>query len=130
MAAFGEASHQKVSFCCKTYLTCISAKPHWRNTGKPTTLYIPYSGREGPKDKREFVMTIFIGTKQYSNTDMTNRINADIKFLNAKILYVRGQRNPNPEILNVYETMLESRYSVLEWISNCESPEHAVAANH
>ena len=47
---------------------------------------------------------------------MVNKVRKDIEFINTKILYVEGQKNPNAKILNTYKAMLESRYSVLEWL--------------
>ena len=49
---------------------------------------------------------------------MVNKVRKDIEFINTKILYVEGQRNPNDKILKTYKAMLESRYSVLEWLEN------------
>ena len=49
---------------------------------------------------------------------MVNKVRKDIEFINTKILYVEGQRNPNDKILKTYKAMLESRYSVLEWLES------------
>lgn len=61
--------------------------------------------------------------KTGSTDTMVEKVRKDIAFLNAKILYVEGQRKPNNEVLRTYKAMLESRYSVLEWLESS----HAVA---
>lgn len=60
--------------------------------------------------------SLLIGNNRVSTDAMVDKVRKDIAFLNAKILYVEGQRNPNGEVLKTYKAMLESRYSVLEWL--------------
>lgn len=62
--------------------------------------------------------SLFIGDNKVSANSMVDKVRKDISFLNAKILYVEGQRNPNPEVLKTYKAMLESRYSVLQWLES------------
>ena len=60
--------------------------------------------------------TIHIGEVRVDCHLMAEKIQNDIDFINAKIIYIKGQRSPNIKILATYQAMLESRYSVLEWI--------------
>ncbi len=61
--------------------------------------------------------SIYIGENRAEPHLMIEKIQTDIDFLNAKIIYIKGQREPNRQVLNTYQAMLESRYSVLEWIA-------------
>jgi|TARA_B110000116_G_scaffold91917_1_gene80112 hypothetical protein len=61
---------------------------------------------------------LIIGNNNAHSNVIVNKVRKDIEFLNTKILYVEGQRKPNDKILNTYKAMLESRYSVLEWLEN------------
>ncbi len=67
--------------------------------------------------------SLVIGDNKVSTDAMVEKVRKDIAFLNAKILYVEGQRKPNNEVLKTYKAMLESRYSVLEWLesSHCQA---------
>lgn len=64
---------------------------------------------------------LIIGNNKVSTDTMVEKVRKDIAFLNAKILYVEGQRKPNTEVLKTYKAMLESRYSVLEWLETSHS---------
>tara|TARA_B100000809_G_scaffold181573_1_gene179360 strand:- start:1392 stop:1682 length:291 start_codon:yes stop_codon:yes gene_type:complete len=61
--------------------------------------------------------SIYIGKDRTDPRLMAEKIQNDIDFLNAKIIHIKGQRAPNIEVLQTYQAMLESRYSVLEWIT-------------
>lgn len=65
--------------------------------------------------------SLVIGDNKVSTDAMVEKVRKDIAFLNAKILYVEGQRKPNNEVLKTYKAMLESRYSVLEWLESSHS---------
>jgi hypothetical protein len=65
--------------------------------------------------------SLVIGDNKVSTDAMVEKVRKDIAFLNAKILYVEGQRKPNSEVLKTYKAMLESRYSVLEWLESSHS---------
>lgn len=65
--------------------------------------------------------SLVIGDNKVSTDAMVEKVRKDIAFLNAKILYVEGQRKPNNEVLKTYKAMLESRYSVLEWLESSQS---------
>ena len=60
---------------------------------------------------------LYIGNKKVNAGTVSDKIRQDIDFLNAKIIYINGQRNFNTDVLQVYQTMLESRYAVLDWLN-------------
>ena len=62
--------------------------------------------------------TMYIGNDRIDVNAMAKNIQEDIDFLNAKILYISGQRDPNLDVLRTYKALLESRESVLEWITS------------
>lgn len=74
--------------------------------------------------------SIYIGTDKIDTDIMTKGIKNDIDFLSAKILYVKGQSFPNIEVLQTYQAMLDSRYSVLEWITSTQqkAPDERITA--
>ena len=61
--------------------------------------------------------SIYIGDERADTRLMAEKIQNDIDFINAKIIYIKGQRAPNTQVLKTYQAMLDSRYSVLEWIA-------------
>ncbi len=60
--------------------------------------------------------SLVIGKERIRIDAMENKIRRDIAFLNNKINHIQRQRIPNAEVADMYKTMLESRYSVLNWL--------------
>ena len=63
--------------------------------------------------------------------DMTTKVMEDIHFLRDRIAHIKRSRmsTPNPVILQTYQSMLESRESVLAWLNeNNISSEHSQAS--
>tara|TARA_B100000809_G_scaffold245334_1_gene272184 strand:+ start:881 stop:1138 length:258 start_codon:yes stop_codon:yes gene_type:complete len=60
--------------------------------------------------------SLIIGNNNVHEHVMVDKVRKDIEFINTKIIYVESQRNPNDKIIKTYKAMLESRYSVLEWL--------------
>ena len=48
--------------------------------------------------------------------DIAKKVLEDINFLKDRISRIKRTNNINPGVLNTYESMLESRQSVLKWL--------------
>ncbi len=68
-------------------------------------------------------MTILnIGDQAYNSDDVAAKVNSDIQFLEARILLLERQLNPNPVVLQTYKDMLEGRRAVLDWLVHEQKP--------
>ena len=59
---------------------------------------------------------IMIGDELVDRTLISKRLNQDIAFLTDRIERLNRQRSPNPKVIKVYQDMLDTRHSVLNWI--------------
>lgn len=60
---------------------------------------------------------VVIGTESVRGDAIANKVSQDIAFLTDRLSRLESQANPNPQVLKVYRDMLESRYAVLEWLT-------------
>lgn len=62
-------------------------------------------------------MTILnIGHEALNSHDIAEKVEADIAFLTDRLALLRGHSNPNPAIIESYQSMLASRQTVLAWL--------------
>jgi len=64
---------------------------------------------------------IMIGNELVDRALVSEKLHQDIVFLTDRIERLNRQRSPNPKIIKVYQDMLDTRHSVLNWI-NGHSP--------
>ena len=57
--------------------------------------------------------TLNIGNQAYNSQDVAHKVQSDIQFLESRIALLREQTNPNPQVLQIYAQMLESRQAGL-----------------
>ncbi|WP_439133240.1 hypothetical protein [Pseudomaricurvus sp.] len=62
--------------------------------------------------------TLVIGDQRVKITAISQKIAQDISFLEARIADLMAHATPNTVILKTYEEMLDSRLSVLGWLSS------------
>ncbi len=65
--------------------------------------------------------TLIIGHQRVKLTAVINKMQQDIAFLTSRISALQKQASPNPATLLTYETMLDSRRNVLQWIKSYSS---------
>ncbi len=65
---------------------------------------------------------IMIGNELLDRTVVSEKLNQDIEFLTDRIERLNRQRSPNPKIIKVYQDMLDTRHSVLDWINGQSQP--------
>lgn len=70
--------------------------------------------------------TLVIGNQSVKLDSVIHKMQQDIAFLSSRIEAMKKQHNPNQTLLMTYESMLESRNNVLQWVSNY-SPDKSVA---
>jgi len=66
--------------------------------------------------------SIMIGDELLDRTVVSEKLNQDIEFLTDRIERLNRQRSPNPKIIKVYQDMLDTRHSVLDWINGQSQP--------
>ena len=64
--------------------------------------------------------TLNIRNQAYNSQDVAHKVQSDIQFLESRIALLREQTNPNPQVLQIYAQMLESRQAVLGWLNQSE----------
>ncbi len=60
---------------------------------------------------------VVIGNESMRGDAIAAKVHQDIAFLTDRLGRLESQANPNPQVLKVYRDMLESRYAVLDWLS-------------
>ncbi|QEY11342.1 hypothetical protein D0B88_03160 [Cellvibrio sp. KY-YJ-3] len=70
--------------------------------------------------RTEPMTTLNIGNQAYNSQDVAHKVQSDIQFLESRIALLREQTNPNPQVLQIYAQMLESRQAVLGWLNQSE----------
>lgn len=60
---------------------------------------------------------LVIGTESVRSDAVTAKVSQDIAFLADRLARIERQAKPNPQVIKVYRDMLESRYAVLEWLT-------------
>jgi len=60
---------------------------------------------------------IMIGNELVDRTVISEKLQQDIAFLADRIERLNCQRSPNPKVIKVYQDMLDTRHSVLDWIN-------------
>lgn len=79
---------------------------------------------QGSRDSHSLV----IGDQRVKVDAISRKIEQDIAFLRERIWGMKNQSNPNTVVLKTYETMLESRLSVLKWLEDY-CPDQTDSAN-
>ncbi|MBU3069058.1 hypothetical protein KOI40_04450 [Aestuariicella sp. G3-2] len=62
--------------------------------------------------------TLVIGDQRIKITAISQKIANDISYLEKRIATLTAQATPNTVILKTYEDMLDSRLSVLGWLTS------------
>ncbi|MAN51439.1 MULTISPECIES: hypothetical protein [Marinimicrobium] len=65
---------------------------------------------------------VVIGRESVRGDAIAAKVHQDIAFLTDRLHRLESQTNPNPQVLKVYRDMLESRYAVLDWLSQSGEP--------
>src|SRR5690625_3592215 len=65
---------------------------------------------------------IMIGNELLDRTVVSEKLNQDIEFLTDRSERLNRQRSPTPTIIKVYQDMLDTRHSVLDWINGQSQP--------
>lgn len=65
---------------------------------------------------------VVIGSESVRGDAIAAKVHQDIAFLTDRLQRLENQTNPNPQVLKVYRDMLESRYAVLDWLSQSPEP--------
>lgn len=73
--------------------------------------------------------TLSIGEIEHNSEDVARKVESDIAFLTERLRLLEQQNKPNSVILQTYKDMLESRYTVLQWLRQ-NSTQEKLAANH
>ena len=60
--------------------------------------------------------TTGIASTTTGNNAIANKVIEDIQFLKDRIERIKRLQTPNSTVLRTYQSMLESRESVLEWL--------------
>lgn len=60
---------------------------------------------------------IMIGGELVNRSLVSEKLRQDIAFLTDRIERLNRQRSPNPKVIKVYQDMLDTRHSVLNWIN-------------
>lgn len=60
---------------------------------------------------------LVIGNESVRGDAVTAKVSQDIAFLTDRLGRLEGQAKPNPQVIKVYRDMLESRYAVLQWLT-------------
>lgn len=63
---------------------------------------------------------VVIGSESVRGDAIAAKVHQDIAFLTDRLSRLEEQANPNPQVLKVYRDMLESRYAVLNWLSQSQ----------
>ncbi len=69
--------------------------------------------------------SLVIGSQRVKLDAISNKVHQDIAFLSARIDAMKNQRNPNEVVLRTYESMLESRQSVISWLKEYDNDAQA-----
>ena len=64
--------------------------------------------------------SLIIGNRRVDIASISQKVEQDVNFLSERIELMKQQRNPNPVVLETYESMLASRLSVLDWLEKNE----------
>lgn len=59
---------------------------------------------------------VVIGNESVNGDLIATKVCQDIAFLSDRIERLRDQPTPNPQVLKVYQDMLDSRRAVLDWL--------------
>ncbi|MGD8175261.1 hypothetical protein [Marinimicrobium sp. ARAG 43.8] len=65
---------------------------------------------------------VVIGSESVRSDTIAAKVHQDIAFLTGRLTRLERQTHPNPQVLRVYRDMLESRYAVLEWLTQGSDP--------
>jgi hypothetical protein len=63
---------------------------------------------------------VVIGNETLSRDIVAGKVRQDIDFLSNRISQLEAQSNPNPNILKVYQDMLDSRHDILSWLDQSQ----------
>jgi hypothetical protein len=63
---------------------------------------------------------LIIGNETVSQETVADKMRQDIHFLSNRIAQLHAQNNPNPNVLKVYQDMLDSRYAILTWLEHSQ----------
>ncbi len=65
---------------------------------------------------------VVIGSESVRGDAIAAKVHQDIAFLTDRLGRLENQANPNTQVMKVYRDMLESRYAVLEWLTQDHTP--------
>lgn len=59
---------------------------------------------------------VVIGRESVKGDVIAAKVSQDIAFLNDRLERLKRSSTPNPQVLKIYQDMLESREAVLTWL--------------
>lgn len=59
---------------------------------------------------------VVIGSESVKGDVIAEKVRQDIAFLSDRLERLKRNATPNPQVLKVYQDMLESREAVLTWL--------------
>lgn len=69
--------------------------------------------------KRKMLMArpnVVIGSESVKGDVIAEKVSQDIAFLTDRLERLKRSSTPNPQVLKIYQDMLESREAVLAWL--------------
>lgn len=67
--------------------------------------------------------SVVIGDKRHKVETIFKKMEEDVQFLTQRINVLKQQHSPSEIVLKTYEAMLESRLSILGWLSEYQPTE-------